>query len=101
MLLFLLVLICTRQKSTIWCTLKYPASLSKEELAQQLCHWQLLKDLPLAEGLEIAADCAFNHSSMAGKIIRPLRSNEFQRYVSTVLFKQSVAHVSVVNQTSC
>jgi hypothetical protein len=59
----------------VWCTLNFPGSWADGELAKRL--YSLLEGLPA--GFAIAADCAFNRSDMAGRIIRPLKTDELSR----------------------
>jgi hypothetical protein len=73
----------------IWCTINFPGSWADGELAKRL--YSLLETVP--PGFFIAADCAFNRADMAGKIIRPLKSDELTRYADSVSVRAFVAHV--------
>ncbi len=69
--------------------LNYPGSWSDGDLAKQL--YLLLDELP--QGMAIATDSAFSRGDMAGKIVRPLKCDELERYSSSISVKAFIAVV--------
>ncbi len=88
MVLFVVFLL-GMEGTMLWCMLNFLGSCADGELAKQLC--RLLDNLP--PGLAIAADSAFNSSDMSMKIIRPLKSDESDRYANSVSVLQLVAMI--------